>query len=148
MFWANSMKKDLARTVNNAENIRKHLFRKPISVLNVYFSLYKPVDAYDMYIDKPIVQKKMRIDSLLIDSENAVSGLGEIDQRLGTSVSGLGFLSEPAEEDKEFFEKKLNNPNFVAKAPEALVAQQKESLAKVLDKIKMLQSSIEEIENQ
>ena len=103
--WANTMKKDLARTVNNAENIRKHLFRKPISVLNVYFSLYKPVDSYDMYIDKPIVQKKTRIDSLLIDSENAVTGLGEIDRRLGTSVTGLDFLSEPAEEDMEFHKK-------------------------------------------
>ncbi len=44
--------------------------------------------------------------------------------------------------DKEFFEKKLNNPGFVAKAPEAVVAQQRESLAKVLSKIEMLNDSI------
>ena len=99
---ANTIKKDLTRTVNNAENIRKHLFKKPISVLNVYLSLYKPVDAYDMYIDKPIVQKKMKIDSLLMDSENAIAGLEELDQRLGTSVSGLDFSSEPSEDDVSF----------------------------------------------
>ncbi len=52
-----------------------------------------------------------------------------------------------AEVDKEFFEKKLNNPSFVNKAPEAVVAQQREQLAKVLEKIKMLENSIKEIEN-
>ena len=46
--------------------------------------------------------------------------------------------------DKEFFEKKLNNPGFVAKAPAQLIEQQKESLAKVLEKIKMLEDSIKE----
>ncbi len=50
-----------------------------------------------------------------------------------------------AEVDKEFFEKKLNNPGFLAKAPEALVATQKEQLAKVLEKIEMLKSSIADI---
>ena len=52
-----------------------------------------------------------------------------------------------ANEDKDFFEKKLNNPNFVAKAPAALVEQQKASLAKVLEKIKMIEDSIAEIKN-
>ena len=49
--------------------------------------------------------------------------------------------------DKEFFEKKLNNPGFIAKAPEALVATQREQLAKVLEKVSMLESSITEIKS-
>ncbi len=52
---------------------------------------------------------------------------------------------EKANTDKEFFEKKLNNPNFVAKAPEALVATQREQYAKVMEKIKMLEESIADI---
>ena len=44
--------------------------------------------------------------------------------------------------DKEFFEKKLNNKSFVEKAPANVVAQQRESLQKVLDKIAMLNDSI------
>ncbi len=51
-----------------------------------------------------------------------------------------------ANEDKEFFEKKLNNQGFVAKAPAAVVEQQRESLKKVLEKIAMLENSIAEIE--
>ena len=51
-----------------------------------------------------------------------------------------------ANDDKEFFEKKLNNQGFVAKAPAAVVEQQRESLKKVLEKIAMLEGSIAEIE--
>ncbi|MBQ2316596.1 MAG: valine--tRNA ligase, partial [Clostridia bacterium] len=49
--------------------------------------------------------------------------------------------------DKEFFEKKLNNVGFVAKAPPAVVEQQREGLDKVLQKIKMIEESIQEIKN-
>ena len=52
---------------------------------------------------------------------------------------------EKAVADKEFFEKKLNNQGFVAKAPAAVVEQQRQSLAKVLDKIKLIEDSIAEI---
>ena len=47
--------------------------------------------------------------------------------------------------DKEFFEKKLNNQGFIAKAPAAVVEQQKQGLAKALDKIQMIEDSIAEI---
>ncbi len=47
--------------------------------------------------------------------------------------------------DKEFFEKKLNNQGFVAKAPAAVIEQQRVGLAKALDKIKMIEDSINEI---
>ena len=50
--------------------------------------------------------------------------------------------------DKEFFEKKLNNPGFVAKAPEKVVNAQKEQLAKVLERIESLNQSIADIKSQ
>ena len=50
--------------------------------------------------------------------------------------------------DKEFFEKKLNNPGFVAKAPEKVVAEQREQLSKVLEKIENLLAGIEDIKKQ
>ena len=53
---------------------------------------------------------------------------------------------QKAEDDKAFFEKKLNNPGFVSKAPAAVVEQQREQLNKVLEKIEMIENSIKEIE--
>lgn len=47
--------------------------------------------------------------------------------------------------DKEFFEKKLNNQGFMAKAPANVVEQQKQGLAKALDKIKMIEDSINDL---
>ena len=45
----------------------------------------------------------------------------------------------------DFISSKLNNPNFVAKAPEKLVATQRENLEKQNEKLKMLEESIEKI---
>ena len=45
---------------------------------------------------------------------------------------------EAANKDKAFYEGKLNNAGFVAKAPEAVVNQQREFLSKTLDKISSL----------
>ena len=50
--------------------------------------------------------------------------------------------------DKEFFEKKLNNPGFVAKAPEKVVNEQREQLKKVLEKIENLMTGIEDLKKQ
>ncbi len=48
-------------------------------------------------------------------------------------------------DDKAFFEKKLNNPGFVAKAPAAVLEEQREKLKKVEDRIALINSSIEEL---
>ena len=50
-----------------------------------------------------------------------------------------------AEKDLEFINNKLNNPNFVSKAPEAVVQKQKDAAEKLNDKIAMLKESIESI---
>ncbi len=47
-----------------------------------------------------------------------------------------------AKKDLEFFSRKLNNPGFMAKAPEAEVEKTKLSAAKIEEKIKMLEESI------
>ncbi|MBR6902576.1 MAG: valine--tRNA ligase [Clostridia bacterium] len=47
--------------------------------------------------------------------------------------------------DKEFFESKLNNQGFIAKAPEAVIEKQKEGLSKALKKIELIENSIERL---
>ena len=53
---------------------------------------------------------------------------------------------QKAENDKEFFERKLNNPGFVSKAPAAVVEQQRAQLDKALEKLAMLRAGIAEME--
>ncbi len=52
---------------------------------------------------------------------------------------------ESANKDKAFYENKLNNAGFVAKAPEQVVNQQRELLSKTLDRIALLEESIAKI---
>ena len=49
---------------------------------------------------------------------------------------------EKANADKAFFENKLNNEGFISKAPEAVIAKQKEGLEKALQHIKLIEASI------
>ena len=52
-----------------------------------------------------------------------------------------------AKADEEFINKKLNNPNFVDKAPAAVVEGQRENLKKVLAKVKLLEQEIADIKS-
>ncbi len=65
---------------------------------------------------------------------------------VSAEIERLNKDMKKALEDKEFFEKKLNNAGFMAKAPENVVEQQKQGLKKALDKIKMIEDSIKELE--
>ncbi len=52
-----------------------------------------------------------------------------------------------AEKDRDFFGSKLNNEAFMAKAPEKVVAAQRESYQKAVDKISLLEASIADIKS-
>ncbi len=52
---------------------------------------------------------------------------------------------DTAKKDLQFVENKLNNPGFMAKAPEAVVKQQRDAQAKHQAKIAMLEESIQKI---
>ncbi len=53
---------------------------------------------------------------------------------------------EAVKKDLEFVENKLNNPGFMAKAPEKVVAAQRESQEKYKAKIQMLQESLSKLQ--
>ena len=49
--------------------------------------------------------------------------------------------------DKEFFEKKLNNTGFMAKAPEKVVEAQRDGFKKAEEKIAKIDAAIKELKN-
>ena len=53
---------------------------------------------------------------------------------------------DAAKKDLQFVENKLNNPGFVAKAPEKVIAQEREKQEKYLAKITMLEESLEKLQ--
>ena len=53
---------------------------------------------------------------------------------------------DAAKKDLQFVENKLNNPGFVAKAPEKVIAGEREKQEKYLAKITMLEESLEKLQ--
>lgn len=72
LAWSNWMVRDIERVSRNGELIRKQLFMRDISVLNLYFSPYGPVDD-DSFIDKPYLHpesKKTKVISKIVERQN------------------------------------------------------------------------------
>ncbi len=84
---------------------------------------------------------------LVTDDANIYMPMNELID-FSAELDRLNKDMKKALEDKEFFEKKLNNPGFVAKAPEKVLNEQKEKLNKALDRIAMLENSINDIKAQ
>ena len=61
-------------------------------------------------------------------------------------IARLNKEKEKVLKDLEFIDKKLNNENFVAKAPKAVVDAQREAAQKLRDKIAMIDESIEKFQ--
>lgn len=97
--WANMLKNDLGRTAVNGENIRKQLFKKPISVLNVYVTQFKPVDEHD-FITKEIKNNKTTITSVLLDSLSLIEGLSNLEGKLSIPLVDLANMPEEIEEEQ------------------------------------------------
>ena len=93
---------------------------------------------------------RKRLDSEGIRVWSSGSPIGKVDIHLdfAAELERLNKELEAANKDKGFYENKLNNPGFVAKAPEAVVNQQRELLAKTLDRIALLEESISKIKSQ
>lgn len=81
---------------------------------------------------------------IVTDSATAYMPMNELVD-INAETQRLDKELSKALEDKKFFESKLNNKGFIAKAPEAVINKQKEGLEKALQKIKLIESSIERL---
>lgn len=84
--WANWLKRDLERTIQNGEQIRKKLFRKPINVINIYVTKFAPVDDYD-FIGLPVTYQKTKLQSFILASESFLTDLQQLERKLNVDLS-------------------------------------------------------------
>lgn len=81
---------------------------------------------------------------VVTDSATAYMPMSELVD-ISAELDRLGKELEKAQKDKDFFESKLNNQGFISKAPEAVINKQREGLDKALQRIKLINSSIEQL---
>lgn len=79
--WANWLKRDFERTIQNGEQIRKKLYKKPINIINIYVTKYAPVDDHD-FIGLPVTYKKTKLQSFIVASESVLTSVQSLEQKL------------------------------------------------------------------
>ncbi|WP_019242561.1 MULTISPECIES: rhomboid family intramembrane serine protease [Bacillus] len=97
--WAIALKKDLNRTALVGENIRKKLFKKPISIINLYFTKFKPVDDYAAYETNQIKNNKTTISTTIIDSLSFKEGLQKVEEKLQINLEQVKVIPEDISEE-------------------------------------------------
>lgn len=82
--WGNWLQKDMELAAANGERIRQRFTKRNINMLNVYVSMYPPVDDYEFRISKPFVEpnrNKTAVSTLIFDqyfSEEKLSNFNRI----------------------------------------------------------------------
>ena len=90
--------------------------------------------------DKADIENAVRV---VTDAATVLLPMGDL-VNFAEEVARLEAELEKAEKDKGYYQNKLSNPNFVAKAPEKLVEEQRTLMKKAEDRIAALNSSIDE----
>ena len=79
--------------------------------------------------------------TVVTDSARVFIPMGELVDK-DKELARLDKEKKAAEKDIEFLSEKLNNPGFLAKAPEQLVAAERAKLAKATEKMEKILQSI------
>lgn len=71
--WSNWLKRDIEWAGDQAESLRKHLFKKEWHVLNIYVTEHPPVDDYEWIIEQPYTtgSGKTKVETLILARETA-----------------------------------------------------------------------------
>lgn len=86
--WGKKLQRDVHHSAVQAENIRKHLMKRQLNVLNIYISMHLPVDEFESYIQRPIqVNKKTLLHSVIIDQENVENGISHVSKILNDDIT-------------------------------------------------------------
>lgn len=97
--WANWLKRDIERTIQNGEQIRKQIYHKPLKLISIYVTKYAPVDDYD-FISLPVTYQKTRLQSFILDSEKFPATLNPLEKELNMELP-IHLQNEEAMEEEQ-----------------------------------------------
>jgi rhomboid protease GluP len=84
--WANWLKRDIDRTANNAEQIRKQLIKRPINILNIYVSAFLPVDEYEYMVKTLPIEGIATIHTMIFDVSKTAANIESLQQTIGKPI--------------------------------------------------------------
>ena len=113
--WANWLKRDIERTLQNGERIRQKLYKKPINILSIYVSKFTPVDDHDFSL-QAASYKKTKVDTFILTSEAFQQSLQNLEHVLKKSLSVQVLQEDEIDEERVLALKKDAISESVKKA--------------------------------
>lgn len=91
--WSSQMARSIEETGYRAERLRRSVRLRNLQVLNVYLSLYPPVDDYEHLLREPFLSKggKTKIDSILVTEENELKAIEQMNHFLDCRIDPFTF---------------------------------------------------------
>ncbi|MGJ3196124.1 rhomboid family intramembrane serine protease [Peribacillus frigoritolerans] len=118
--WANWLKRDIERTLQNGERIRRKLYKKPINILSIYVSKFAPVDDHD-FSSRVASFKKTNVNTFLLTCENFHDSLQNLEHVLKKPLSIQVLEENELDEEKVLAVKK----NAISESVKKAKAEQK-----------------------
>lgn len=97
--WANWLKRDIDRTLQNGEKIRRKLYKKPISILSIYVSKFAPVDDYEFSL-QPASFQKTKVNTFILACESFPASLQNLEHVLKKPLTIHDLKAEDLDEEK------------------------------------------------
>ncbi|MCK2012062.1 rhomboid family intramembrane serine protease [Peribacillus muralis] len=113
--WANWLKRDIERTLQNGERIRQKLYKKPINILSIYVSKFAPVDDHDFSL-QVASYKKTKVNTFILTCEAIEQSLQNLEHILKKPLSIQVLQEDEIDEEKVLALKKDAISESVKKA--------------------------------
>ncbi|MDW7614547.1 rhomboid family intramembrane serine protease [Peribacillus simplex] len=113
--WANWLKRDIDRTLQNGERIRRKLYKKPIDILSIYVSKFAPVDDHDFSLQVASF-KKTNVNTFILTCESFHDSLQNLEHVLKKPLSIQVLKENEIDEEKVLAVKKDAISESVKKA--------------------------------
>jgi rhomboid protease GluP len=87
--WSNWLQRDIESVAARGEKIRSTYARGKMTIVNVYFTAYPPVDDYQLRIDGPYIsgKGKVQVSSLIAYREDGFQSLKALEELTGIAFS-------------------------------------------------------------
>lgn len=84
--WSNWLQKDIEMVAVNGERMRKKFVRGKLSIINLYFTAYPPVDDYEHLLTDPLTRPgngKIQVKTIVLDRTSQTEALKRLESIWG-----------------------------------------------------------------
>ncbi|SEM28445.1 rhomboid protease GluP [Mesobacillus persicus] len=121
--WSQWLQRDIEQVAANGSRIRRRLVRGKLTISNLYFTQFPPVDDYEHHLVKPYLssaKEKVEVVTTIIDSSNVSQSKDKLHDIMGTDFLLEGRMELTEEETTKLQVESLRDASEREKAEKAI----------------------------